>query len=98
MSFKAKNFIVSTRGNDFTEIDMAKNAPKANALGMNLDPESFEPKADGKIEEKVAAEEKTVAPEPVVVAEIVEKPVQEEVPNEEPAAGIDDVLKRVFRL
>ena len=67
---------------------MAKNAPKINNLGMNLDPESFETKA----EEKVVAEEKTVAPEPAVVAEIVEEPVQEEVPSEEPAVGLDEVL------
>ena len=73
---------------------MAKNAPRKNALGMNLDPESFEQHGEN---EEVKEEVKVETPEPVVekVEEIPEAPVQEEVPNEEPSGSIDEVLSDI---
>ena len=66
---------------------MAKNAPKTNALGMNLDPDSFAPKGDEAVKGK--------AVDPAVVAD--EKVVKQEpeVPNEERSGSIDEVLKEI---
>ena len=67
---------------------MAKNAVKTNALGMKLDPESFEQHGENE-------EVKVETPEPVVVEEIPDEPVPEEVPSEEQGGSIDDVLSDI---
>lgn len=66
---------------------MAKHAPKTNALGMNLDPESFE------------VEKKEITPvEPQKVAEEKIKPivsVEEELVEETKEDSVEVVLKEI---